>query len=324
MNDYHNLTGYVSNSSLNLLEKSARQFKKFIDGEYEEKSTSYYDIGTAVHMAILEPEKYKVDVVAMDYTIPKSPKQKEFCKEFIETKKPKVTVKTAYLKAYKNNYSIPAKSNKWEEKAEELYKEMRPYIKYLVTSQNKLVISTRIKKSIKDIKESIKDHQMASKLLIDPSIVDDDVLRFNELQILWEWKGIKCKSMLDRLLIDKEKKLIHIVDVKTTSNITDFKESFFKYHYDRQGVFYTLALYDKIEEIANITKEELEDYTLQFVIVAIDKGTTEIKVFKINESTINSALSQIRNLLTKAKWHFDNKKWKHSMEYYLNGGYDEL
>jgi len=325
MVDYHSLTGYVSNSSLNLLRKSVRKFKKFINGEYKEENTSYYDVGTAVHMAILEPEKYKIEVVAIDYTIPKSPKQKQFCADFIELRKNKKKVKDSYLEAYVSNYSIPANnSEKWVEKAEQLYKDLKPYIKYLVTSPNKLVISPKTRSNIEDIKNGIKVHQMASKLLLDPSIVGDDILRFNELQILWEWKGIKCKSMLDRLLIDKKNKIISIVDIKTTANITEFRESFMKYGYDRQIAFYSLALYAKIEEIAGITKEELEDYKTEFLIVAIDKGTTEIRVFPIEETVINTALLQIRKLLTKAKWHFDNKKWDYSMEYYLSGGYDEL
>jgi len=323
MKNYHDLIGYVSNSSLNLLKKSVRKFKKFIDGDYKEENTSYYDIGTAVHMAILEPERYEVEVVAMDYTIPKSTKQKKFCEDFIEFRKQKKKVVTSYLEAYANNYITTKNKEKWMPKAEALYKEMKPYIKYLVTSPNKLVISTKIRDNIKDIKEGIKVHQMASKLLLDPFIVDDGTLRFNELQILWEWKGVPCKSMLDRLLVDKENKKISIVDVKTTSNISEFKESFKKYGYARQLAFYSLALYAKIEEITGIKKEELEDYQLEFLIVAIDKNSTEIRVFPVKQETANTALSEIKDLLSKAKWHFDNKKWDYSTEYYLSGGYDE-
>jgi len=324
MIDYHSLTGYVSNSSLNILRKSVRLFKKYVNGEYKEKTKSYHDEGTVIHMALLEAERYKTDVVVMDYSTPKSPKQKQFCEDFIEFRRNKKKVKDSYLEAYKNNYLTYADEDKWVPKAETLYKELKPYIKYLVTSQNKLVISTKIRSNIEDIKNEVKVHQMASKLLLDPSIVGDDILRFNELQILWEWKGVKCKSMLDRVLIDKENKKISIVDLKTTFNIAEFKESFKKYGYARQLAFYSLALYANIEEIADITKEELEDYELEFLIVAIDKGTAEIRVFPIKKETANTALSEIKELLSKTKWHFDNKKWDYSMEYYLSGGYDEL
>ncbi len=321
MENYHDLTGYVSNSSLNILEKSPRQFKKFLDGDAEETNTSYYDFGTAVHMAILEPERFKKEVVTVDYSIPKATQQKKFIEEFVELKNKKKKTKEAMQLAFENNYK-PSKT--WEEKAKELINTNKGYIRYLKQKQNKLVISPKIRDKIQSIKEEIKGHQIASKLLIDPSIVDDGILRFNELGILWEWHGIKCKSQLDRLLIDKENKKISIVDIKTTSNVLDFKDSFWKYNYHRQLLFYSMALYDKIEEITDISKAELEEYEVEHVIIAIDKSSTEVRVFKIQAETLQKALSEISLLLQRAKWHIENDKFDYPMEYYLAGGYEIL
>ena len=192
MIDYHELKGYVSNSSLNILEDSPKKFKEFLDGEAKEEKKSYYDFGTAVHMYLLEPDRFKVDIAIIDYAIPKSPQQKKFCNIFVETRKKK-TIKESYREAFIKNYSIPPsdKTEKWIEKAKTLYTDLKPYIKYLLTSPNKLVISTRDFKRIKDIATNIRAHKMASKLLSEPSSILTDIQYYSEYQILWEYKGIK-------------------------------------------------------------------------------------------------------------------------------------
>ena len=318
MKDYHEITGHVSNSSLNILEKSPRMFKEFLDGTYEQAQTNYYDFGEAVHMYLLEPERYKKEVVVVDYTTPKSSQQRSFIEDFVELKKKHTTkesMKLAFEKTYKPNKA-------WEVKAKELINTYKPYIRYLKNKQNKLILDTKMSEKVKSIGEEVKGHQMASKLLSDPSIVADETLRFNELQILWEWKGVKCKSMIDRLLIDKEKKEVLIVDIKTTSNFLDFRDSIEKYHYDRQLTFYSMALSTKIEELTGLTTEELDEFKWRMIIVAVDKKSTEIRVYEFSEETINKTLPEVVRLLEKAKWHIENDKFKYPYEYYVNGGYE--
>jgi len=323
MENYHDIKGYVSNSSLNILEESPRKFKQFVYDKLPEESTSYYTFGTATHMYLLEPDRFKTDVAIFDYAIPKSAKQKQFCEDFIESRDKKMTVKNSYSSAYAKNYSIPiTKSEVWVEKAKQLHKDLKPYIKYLLTSPNKLVISTKTFQKIKDIVESIKGHKTASKLLSKPSIIDDGIESYNELQILWEYQGIKCKSMLDRVLVDKENKIITIVDLKTTANLATFSESFIKYHYDRQLVFYGMALAYKAEELFNILN--IEEYKIENIILAIDKVTTEIKTFKILEQKSMQVLPEIISLLDLAKWHIDNNKFEYSKEYYEGDGFETL
>jgi len=318
MKDYHELKGHVSNSSLNILERSIREFKKFLYEDIKEESTSYFDFGTAMHMYILEPERFDKEVLIMDYTIPKSKQQQDFCKNYAKIKKVTTNAKKkAFLAAYKP-------MDKWEKKADELINEYGPYITYLKESPNKLVISPEIFKKIQSISLELKRHKKASKLLTDPSIVDSDTLTFNELQILWDYKGIKCKSMLDRVVIDKKEKTVYIVDLKTTSNIAEFKKSFEKYHYDRQLTFYGMALAGEIEKLADITTEELATYKIVGIIIAIDKIKEEVKVFKISEEIINETLPIVTDLLERAKWHIDNNKFEYTREYYEGDGYDTL
>lgn len=324
MQDYHKITGRISNSSLNLLEKSPRMFKKFLDGESENENTSYYDFGTAMHMYVLEPEEFKKQVVVIEYTVPKSAQQKKFCTNFItyrKSTKKKLKIQDAAEKAYTDEYK---QVKDWEEKAISLYKALKPYIRYLIESENKLVLTPKIYKKIKDIGKMLEGHEIASKLLTDPFIIDDGIDRYNELQILWEYKGIKCKSMLDRILVDKENKVITIVDLKSTANLIEFENSFKKYKYDRQLVYYGTAVFEQSEKLFNLTKEEIEIYKVELIIIAIDKTYANIRVFKLSQETVNKAFSEMSSLLNKALWHIDNNKWDYPMEYYIKGEYELL
>ena len=309
---YYEVKGQVSNSSLNVLERSVREFKKFIYEDVEEKSTSYFDFGTALHMYILEPKRFEKEIKVLDYTLPKSQQQKEFCKAYAKLKK--VTdknLKGIFLNSYKD-------TAKWKEKATQIVKENSDYIEYLKYSKNKLVISSETMRKIESISNELKVHKMASKLLQEASPVDTDILDFNELEIYWEYKGIKCKSMLDRVVVDTHEKIVYIIDLKTTASLVNFKTSFEKYRYDRQLAFYGMAFTHSHENL------DLKDYKIIGVIIAVDKNTAEVKTFKISEEVLNKALDEIVTLLERAKWHIDNNKFDYSREYYEGEGFETL
>jgi len=318
MKDYYQLKGHVSNTSLNLLEKSSREFRKFLYEDYEEKPQLYYDFGTAMHMYLLEPKLFDKEIMVLDYEVPKSKQQVDFCKKYAEKKKVSNSqLKDIFLSTYKA-------TDKWEEKAKQLARDHKNYIKFLRESKNKTIISSKTMRTIRSIAEEVKHHKMASKLLSEDSIIDDGILRFSELQILWDYKGIKCKSMLDRVVIDKNKKIVYLVDLKSTKSILEFKSSFERYNYHRQLSFYGMALATKLEELANLTEDELLEYQIVGVIIAIDKITSEVKVFKISEKILNKALPEVTSLLERAKWHIDNNKYDYSREYYEGEGFDSL
>lgn len=63
--DYHKDTSHISKSGLDLIEKSpAHYFYKYLSGEYQEKSSKALEIGSAVHCAVLEPERFALQYCA--------------------------------------------------------------------------------------------------------------------------------------------------------------------------------------------------------------------------------------------------------------------
>lgn len=319
--DYFHLKGLVSNSSLGWLLKSVRKFKKFLDGTIDE-STSYFKFGTLMHMYILENDLFNKEVAVIDYITPKSPQQKKFCEDFVQYKK-KNTIKKAAITAYQDSYKISGKEEVWHEKAVGLHKELKQYIKYLSTTPNKQVISTKDYEKLKDIEREVKGHKMASKLLYGESkVIDTGVDHYNELVVLWEYNKIKCKSMLDKVIVDRNNKTIILVDLKSTANLTTFDESFTTYEYARQLAFYWMAIQKQSKELFDISN--LEEWKAETKIVAIDKISNEVKTFPITDSKIFIAAKDLKHLLRKATWHITNNKWDYSQEYYEGNGEEQL
>jgi hypothetical protein len=312
----------VSSSSLKWFETSPLFFKKMLDKEIEQETKRYFEIGKKIHMKILEPNEFSKNYIYLDYDTPKSENQRKFCEDYIAYSSRKADDKLIY--AYKNNYTTEKLTeDKILEKATELKKQLSRYITYLKKrSEVKDVLTYTDNKLIEDLAECTKTHIAASKLLY---LTDEDrmmnIEEYNENIIFFEWFGIPCKSMLDRLVIDHTNKIIKLVDIKTTSNLGDFSHSFEEFSYYRQMVFYWAALHQfcKDKDI-NIDK-----YTKKTYIVGLQKGDLpECRVLEISENWLSKGLNEIEEVLPKIKWHYDNNLWEHRREYYENNGIETL
>ena len=73
----------VSSSSLKWFEESPKLFRKQLDKEIAQINLSWLETGRQIHMSILEPELFKKSYIYLDYNIPKSQNQKDFCEEYV-------------------------------------------------------------------------------------------------------------------------------------------------------------------------------------------------------------------------------------------------
>jgi len=138
------------------------------------------------------------------------------------------------------------------------------------------------------------------------------VEEFNERVIFFNFLDVDCKAMLDRVIIDHKNKVIRLIDIKTTSNVGEFKHSLEEFRYYRQLAFYWAAIYHEFK---------LYDYSKETYIIAIQKGDVpDCRVFNISKDWLSTGLNEIEDLLPKIKWHQDNNKWDHTKEYYDNNG----
>ena len=146
----------------------------------------------------------------------------------------------------------------------------------------------------------------------------------HEFHINWEYKGLKCKSLLDSLHLDFKNKRYTIMDLKTTAKIYHFEDSIKEYDYLRQLYFYSMAVDWYLE---NECGEDPKNWEKDFYIIAIDTiNQRDVRVFNVSSSTFYKDCTEDRicNALENIKWHTDTGQWEHSREYYAGNGCETL
>lgn len=175
---------------------------------------------------------------------------------------------------------------------------------------------------LKNIKNNIDNHKKAKELLEDIPGVESH----NEFHINWElpiddWIA-PCKSLLDRCIFDHINKKITLIDLKTTSDVYNFKHSVEEFDYYRQITYYLLAIswYMKDQGI------DVSDYDCEAYIIAIQTNSNnEVRVFNMfNELELDSRKDLIIRTLAELSYHYQTGNWDHTRKYYENDGIEEL
>ena len=272
-----------------------------------------------MHKYILEPENYKY--LVLDYTIPQSKQQKDFCKAYASYKKGKEDEKL--IRAYKEVYVAKGNTKNTLTKAVELKNKYKNYIKYLKLKHvYDFIWSTEEDKYMKRLYNIVTNHRIARELLSSNNMFDEDhIIDENEFEIYWKYgsPGIECKSKLDRLIIDRMDKKVRLIDLKTTSHLNEFKTtSFIQFKYYRQMAFYIQAIQ---WYIFNVLKEDPHDYNYEVYIIAISKKEPiEVKVFKVSDKLLKLGNTEIESLMKQLKYHFDTNNWQYDKSYYEGTG----
>lgn len=312
----------ISNSAIGwFLKKGPRFYRDMIDGKEEGLKLPQLERGTMIHEYILQPEDFWNDYIILDYEVPKVKQQKDFCEtyanslELIEDDK-KIT-------AYKSAYSNSKSSEIVLKEAIELCNRYADYIKALQSKKdNRKVISFADLNMLKNIKNNIDNHKKAKELLEDIPGVESH----NEFHINWElpvddWIA-PCKSLLDRCIFDHINKKITLIDLKTTSDVYNFKHSVEEFDYYRQITYYLLAIswYMKDQGI------DISDYDCEAYIIAIQTNSSnEVRVFNMfNELELDSRKDLIIRTLTELSYHYQTGNWDHTRKYYEEDGTEEL
>jgi hypothetical protein len=305
----------ISSSSLKYFDQSPLAFKRYLDKEIDQLEKSYLTKGKQIHMSILEPKVFKANYTHLDFETPSSAQQKQFCEDYIKT--------NDLILAYKNNYKTTSKDEKILELANELKDKLSKYIEYLQKrKQFKDVLSNTDWQRIKDLKEGCKIHKKANALVFNEDL--DTRTFLNEFVIFWEHPLYKlpCKSMIDRMIIDHENKVVTLIDLKTANTFKDFKERCNEFGYFRQMAFYWMAInWYFINEL----KLNFDEYTKETYIVALKTvDDPEVKVFKITEQQLKDGWLDLTEQMSLLAWHWENDKWEYTRSYYLGDGDEKL
>ena len=112
------------------------------------------------------------------------------------------------------------------------------------------------------------------------------------------------KGIVDNLVIDHDKKILYINDVKTTSKeLKDFPETIEFYSYWMQAVIYSALV------SLTYTNLMLAGYQIKFTFVVIDK-MFQVYPFEVSDRTLKGWADRFEETLNKATWHYINKDYE--------------
>ncbi len=312
----------VSNSDLGELKMSPRRFMMRKQHEMASKKSAAMELGSLIHGFALEPDKYIMADVE-----PVGGKMGEYIKAYFQLEKvgtpeDKLSEMAYQMSGYKPSHSKPEtilKSFKTKE-------ENVAYYNFLKEADEKIPLAAKDRQIIEGCLTSLKSHVVSNKLLF--SELEGNVETFSEKEIYFNQDGVDCKSKLDRMTVDHDKKTVTIADLKTTSNLvygeckklktktgvlfrdwhtTGFLFNCLQYAYYRQLAFYI-----------NAAKAEYPDYNVEAFIIAVDtKGSYDTAVYQLPKEWIEEGNKEITTLLSEYKHYKETNNWN------IKKGYEE-
>ena len=324
----------ISNSNIGwFLNKGPAFLHKMLTDPPPEEKNPVLERGTMIHMYILQPEEFQKTYVVWDKSRPTSAQQEKFCQELANTVE--IEPNRAILSAYKEAYSTAGKSeDKMLSEGLKIASTLKDYIDFLKENDGRIMISPWDAQMLDKIKQNIQSHKLAWKIIwplgkykVGPELVGYhgdgiDKNSHHEFHINWECRSVQCKSLLDGLTLDFKNKKATIYDLKTTQKLWHFEDSIDQYDYLRQLCYYKKAV---LWYLKNECGEDPLTWDFEFYIIGIDTtGSYEIRVFYIDEHTVNSRIATIHDALDEIAWHQSTDKWDHSRSYYEGDGSESL
>jgi hypothetical protein len=149
---------------------------------------------------------------------------------------------------------------------------------------------------------------------------------YKQLIVLFKIKGRPFKSMLDEVIIDHESKTIQPYDLKTSSSVEEFVNSYLKFsYYIQAGVYYQACAAWK-------SQVGLDDYTvLPIKFIVIDNSNyLDPLIYTTDVSNLRQSLfgfeiggkryKGVIDIIDDLSWHCDNDVWGISRQNYDNRG----
>jgi hypothetical protein len=293
--------------------------------EIDQLDKSYMDLGRQIHMSILEPEEFDKNFTVLDFSKPTSKQQLGFCETYVQCiKSLTFTEEQAGIFAYEENYEVKSTSQKnILINSERLRIDLNQYINYLlVRDKVKDVLSNNKFNLIQTTKNTLFNHKKAKELFSGDG--------FNELPIVWaspitvDGETLMCKSLIDRLIINSEKKEITLIDLKTAFSYEEFLKSYEEFDYSHQLAFYWLAVRSYFSD--KYPDENFEDYKKNtfLVMVSTTPEVPDCRVIEIPIETIREKHLTILQELLQISWHVFSNKWEYTKEYYLGDGIEHI
>lgn len=301
MNNYYSIPA-ISSSSLAYIDAekggSWKRYANFLKEDNKEEP-SYFKFGRMFHSFILEPQKFTFLTINVSDTIKEIIDQTitALGNDFEGDESNDLFNETVISTARSLNYnSRIVKNETYLNNILNVGKGLE-YYNAVLANKHLIVVSKTQHETMKLMADSLSldEYKHIKDLILTEEFSHFD--SYSEQIIEFTFMGEKCKSLLDKIIVNNKEKTIINVDLKTTAApINMYNEKFFLYDTDRQMAFYRIALSKFAEETGK------KDYKLISKIAAVEKTSPyEWKLFDIKEETINNGLKSIQELITEIK-----------------------
>lgn len=174
--------------------------------------------------------------------------------------------------------------------------------------------------------ETFNTHQFTSHIFN----AHDELEVIDQAIVFFEYNGIKCKSMLDKVIIDHYNKVIYPKDIKTGA-APNFMTNFYQYKYYLQGAMYSEAI------LQLINNNKLEGYTVapfEFIYVSrVNPNVPQryiMTYYDIEKASYgwdtNAGYHKkgVIELINDYKWYLNNDEFDYKRELIENNGVVEI
>jgi hypothetical protein len=331
MSEYFNVEA-ISYSTLRNL-SIGPAYHKFIQ-EQDSEEKEHFIIGGGVDILLTEPEKFW-DYYALEFQeicekVP-TPQIRDYSYYILNGK----SEEEAYKEVGFKRDSLDAVREKFNNEAKEWFNWMKNKLDYDESVKNKQILTNTQYSLITKIVESLKTNQFTSKYFNTSFDGSEEV--FNQLEIYWEVNGQKCKSKLDKVVVNHKNKTIQPIDIKTTGKSTfSFSLSALSYRYDIQTSFYTSGLYWLINKSNDTYWSKIKDYQiLPFIFIVESTKTPGLPlIYKVTDTFLAQGMEGFMKdgkyykgwveLLNEYVWYKENNSWTYDKQIIENEGVVKL
>jgi hypothetical protein len=321
--DFYSKPFDFSYSSLNKLMWNPQAFyQMYVLGNREEKTESYLVNGKVVHCLLLEPEKFNDQFIVSPANLPTGNTRTVVDAVYrhaaeLQSQGDQRTEFTDFSDAVLDvlkDINLHQSLKTDQQRIDKMYTpEAMNYWDFLKAKGNKTLIDQETYDFCKTGVDLIKtDYQICDLLGCNNNEFSNKEV-FNELPLksIINNKPFGLKGIIDNLVIDHDKKILYINDVKTTSkDLKDFPESIEFYNYWLQASIYIALVSSNFMNLIN------QGYEVKFSFVVIDRNY-QTYAFPLTNGTREAWFKKLTIVLEKASWHYSNKSYTLPYEFAL-------
>ena len=305
---------YFSYSGINKLLFSPSWFyNHYILKEQEDSVDSHLVQGRVIHCLLLNPEDFNDEFIVVPGKMPGASSRAivdEIFKIHLQSLDDSLTLdkyETAIVD-FLEKINLHQKLKTDEARIKKiLIPDNISYFEFLKSSQGKTLLDNKTLSYCKECVDSIKNNESITALM---QLDKSDLEVYNEVKVTTDQLingkfAFGFKGILDNIVIDKEKKILFINDLKTTGKaLIDFPESVDYYRYWLQAsIYYSLAYYRYIAD-----KDDHQEWNIQFTFVVVDKYN-QVYPFQVTPKTMKEWMERLNKVLLQVVYHYEKKDY---------------